>query len=357
MIKVLKNEELAVYKLRELYQKYGYLSYKMNKFEEYDLYAQNKDFLVSDRVITFTDTDGKLLALKPDVTLSILKNAVQGEKQKVCYNENVYRISGKTQDFKEIMQSGLECIGEVSVYDKFEVIFLAIQSLECIGKEYLLNISHLGILSSVLGGCEEGFRQHVLKHISQKNKQGVKNACIEYGYEALIDLLTTLTTSYGSISEVIKVLENLNLSGEYLEELKSINGLLVACGIQDKIRFDLSLVGDMNYYNGLVFKGYLSGISESVLSGGEYGLLAQKMGKNCSAIGFAVYLDLLEGYNRADNKADVDCLILYDNKTDLEKLSAYTLGVVLSGKTVRVQTEEGKIRFKKLIDLKGGKND
>lgn len=357
MIKVLKNEELAVYKLRELYQKYGYLSYKMNKFEEYDLYATNKDFLVSDRVITFTDTDGKLLALKPDVTLSILKNAVEGEKQKVCYNENVYRISGKTQDFKEIMQSGLECIGEVTVYDKFEVIFLAVQSLDCIGEEYLLNISHLGIVSSVLNGCEESFKQHVLKHISQKNKHGVKNACVDFGYENLSETLTALCSIYGSMEQVISELEQLNIDKDCLKELKSISELISACGIQDKIRFDLSLVGDMHYYNGLVFKGYISGISESVLSGGEYGLLAKKMGKNCSAIGFAVYLDLLEGYNRTDKEADVDCLILYDEKTNLTELSAFTLGIVLSGKTVRVQTEEGRIRFKKLIDLKGGKND
>ena len=71
---VLREDEKAVFKLRELYNKYGYVPYKMSKFEEYDLYAVNKEFLVSDNVITFTDTDGKLMALKPDVTLSIIKN-------------------------------------------------------------------------------------------------------------------------------------------------------------------------------------------------------------------------------------------------------------------------------------------
>ena len=66
--------EKAVGLLRELYASYGFTHYKMSKFEEYDLYVKNKDFLVSDNVITFTDTDGKLMALKPDVTLSIIKN-------------------------------------------------------------------------------------------------------------------------------------------------------------------------------------------------------------------------------------------------------------------------------------------
>ena len=69
----LKTEEKVVFELREIYGKFGYLPYKMNKFEEYDLYVRNKDFLVSDNIITFTDADGKLMALKPDVTLSIVK--------------------------------------------------------------------------------------------------------------------------------------------------------------------------------------------------------------------------------------------------------------------------------------------
>ena len=71
---MLKKDEQAIFLLRKLYQNYGYQSYKMSRFEEYDLYVRNKDFLVSDQVITFSDKNGKLLALKPDVTLSIIKN-------------------------------------------------------------------------------------------------------------------------------------------------------------------------------------------------------------------------------------------------------------------------------------------
>lgn len=72
---VLKKEEQVAFALRSLYKKYGYLPYKMSKFEPYDLYVANKEFLLGDGVITFNDTDGKLLALKPDVTLSIVKNS------------------------------------------------------------------------------------------------------------------------------------------------------------------------------------------------------------------------------------------------------------------------------------------
>ena len=71
---LLKNDERVILRLRSLYDRFGYDRYKMSKFEEYDLYVRNKSFLLSDHIITFTDTSGKLMALKPDVTLSIVKN-------------------------------------------------------------------------------------------------------------------------------------------------------------------------------------------------------------------------------------------------------------------------------------------
>ena len=89
---VLDETELIAYALRELYMQAGYRRYRMSKFEEYDLYSRNKSFLGTDEIVTFTDTNGKLMALKPDVTLSIIRNTPDGEgAARLCYNENVYR--------------------------------------------------------------------------------------------------------------------------------------------------------------------------------------------------------------------------------------------------------------------------
>jgi len=100
---VLKNEEKAIFDLRALYSLYGYSQYKMSKFEAYDLYVRNKDYLVSDNIITFTDTDGKLLALKPDVTLSIIKNGkdVPGTVQKVLMKTYIV-FPRKTMRFRKL---------------------------------------------------------------------------------------------------------------------------------------------------------------------------------------------------------------------------------------------------------------
>ena len=158
---MIRSDERAVFALRSLYRRYGYARYKMSRFEEYDLYVRNKDFLVSDEVITFTDHTGRLLALKPDVTLSIIKNTVDrpGAVQKVYYNENVYRVAKGTHSFKEIMQAGLECIGDLGEYEIAEVVLLAAKSLDLIGGGYVLDLSHMGLLSAMLvqsGLSQEG---------------------------------------------------------------------------------------------------------------------------------------------------------------------------------------------------------
>ena len=152
----LKKEDINMLSLRHLYEHFGYVHYKMNKFEEYDLYAENKDFLAGDKIITFTDTNGKLLALKPDVTLSIVKNYndVPGVVRKVYYNENIYRTSKSTKTYKEIMQMGLECIGDLDIYQIAEVLILAAGSLSVLsggkGSRYILDISHMGLIRGFL---------------------------------------------------------------------------------------------------------------------------------------------------------------------------------------------------------------
>ena len=291
---ILKPEERAVFALRQLYRRYGYLPYKMSKFEEFEYYIANKDFLLSDRFITFNDLGGKLLALKPDVTLSIVKSreAAPGCKQKVYYNENIYRPHRSTHQYQEIMQTGLECIGDIDLYDIYEAVSLAAQSLGLISENFILQISHLGILSAALDslGADGAFRQAAIGFIAEKNAHDLSRLCDAYGMDSAV--LTGFVSACGSRKEVLEKLDAL-CPGPALEELKALSSLLDSSPWADKIIFDFSVVGNMNYYNGIVFNGFLSGISDRLLSGGQYDKLMEKMGRRGGAIGFALYLDLL----------------------------------------------------------------
>jgi ATP phosphoribosyltransferase regulatory subunit len=176
----LRSEELAIFRMRALFKLYGYSRFKMSKFEEYDLYVRNKEFLVSDRMITFTDQNGTLLALKPDVTMSIIKTTSGNENavRKLYHNENVFRAFKGDRAFREIMQTGLECIGDIGIYNICEVILLAVKSLELISPSYVLDISHLGFVSGLLdaAGVPEGERSGVLKCVREKNGPGAFRA-------------------------------------------------------------------------------------------------------------------------------------------------------------------------------------
>ena len=361
-ITYLKPEERAVYALRELYRSYGYLPYKMSKFEEYDLYVRNKDFLVSDRIITFTDVGGKLLALKPDVTLSIIKNGEDrpGEKQKVCYNENVYRISGSTHRFKEILQMGLECIGDLDGYDVCEVVSLAAASLAAISDSYALDISHMGILSAILDEitADTDIRREIARCVSEKNTHDLARICAEAGVtDEDTDTLCDFVSIYGDMDSVLERLAPLARRYEAvsvaLAELIALRDHLKATPYADRIRFDFSIINDMSYYNGVVFCGYLDGICECVLSGGQYNKLMKRMGRKNGAIGFALYLDLLEGLEQSSAAYDVDALVLYDTATPAATVAQAVAALRAEGKSVSAQRAiPQKLRYATLCDLR-----
>ena len=115
-LSTLQPKERASFALRALYEAAGCRKYHMGRFEEYSLYQANRSFLSSEQVITFTDLDGRLLALKPDVTLSIAKTAqpAPGETLRYYYHENVYRPSAESHTFKEIGQM----VDEMFAYNK-----------------------------------------------------------------------------------------------------------------------------------------------------------------------------------------------------------------------------------------------
>lgn len=352
--RLLKNDERAVYKLRKLFSDYGYLHYKVNKFEGYDFYAKNKDFLKSENILTFPDTNGKLRALKPDVTLSIVKNAaLEGGVLKLFYNESVYRPSHETGSFREIMQTGLECIGDIGQYEMGEVLMLAAKSLLCISESYLLDISHMGLIREIFALAGVKSFDVLLKLLGEKNTHELEAACESDGVSPeWVEKICNLCRLYGRPSEVLpKLLSDFGETNGY-KELSSICAIMEKYGLEEKIRIDFSLVNDMNYYNGLIFQGFIDGISNVFLSGGRYDLLVEKMKKRGGAIGFAVSLDLLERYGDEKNKNSVDALLLVDGEVSAEAILVAAESIRANGKTVRVEkTESGNVTYAKLMRL------
>lgn len=358
----LKYDEQAVFLLRSLYSKYGYKQYKMRKFEEYDLYVRNKDFLISDSVITFTDTNGKLMALKPDVTLSIVKNTKDsdGSVQKVYYDENVYRVSKGTHSYKEIKQAGLECIGDVDTYCVCEVLSLAVKSLMTISESCVVDVSDLAILFALYDyiGLSYEARKRMTSLISDKNTHEMKRLCEDMSVSAESTALLEELISYnGTPDEILPRLkamtEQIGAQAEFSEFESVVSSLDEE--LQSKLRIDFSVVSDINYYNGIVLKGFIDKIPDSVLSGGRYDSLMQSMSRKSKAIGFAVYIDMLERFNVKEREFDYAAVLLYSENDSIStvKDAAQKLineyGCVFTAKKLPEKATYGK-----LFELRNG---
>ncbi len=354
----LNYDEKAIFSLRSLYSKYGYTQYKMSKFEEYDLYVRNKDFLISDNVITFTDTNGRLMALKPDVTLSIIKNSkdISGYVQKLYYNENVYRVSTGTNSFKEIMQAGLECIGDIDDYCITEVLSLAAQSLKSISEDFVLDVSNIDVLSCVIDELTDSaeLKKELIKCAGEKNAHEIGVICSNNGIEeSKAELLKQLVMLYGSPAKVLPKLKKLvngssaQGSVEYLEKILSA---FQGDAIAQRIRIDFSVISDVKYYNGIVFKGFINSIPDSVLSGGQYDSLMKKMNRRSKAIGFAVYLDMLERFETENKEFDVDVLLLYNKDDDISAVKAAAEKIIENGSSVSVVLNvPEKLKYRSIV--------
>ncbi len=347
--------------LRGLYQTYGYQQYKMSKFEEYDLYAQNKNFLASPQILTFSDQNGRLMALKPDITLSIIKNT-RDDKQtrKVWYTENVYRVPRNACGFREIMQTGLEYIGAIDLYAMCEVMMLAARSLETISPRYVLELSHMGILTGVLAdmNVSAATASALMTAFGEKNIHSLTAACAQGGLsEDAAAFLTELCRLSGPAEETIGRLLALPLPPAAMEaarELEALCRLLTGFG-RYNVSFDMSVINDTDYYNGLLFRGFVDGIHTGILSGGRYDSLLNRMGRRGGAIGFAVYLDELERFLTRRPEKDVDTLLVYGPSDDPAQIIAAAQAEVARGRTVRVQPAGGSsVTYDRRIGPDGG---
>lgn len=338
----LRENNMLEEQLNRLYEGYGYRKFRMSRFEDYDLYVQNKDFLNRGHIITFTDADGSLKALKPDITLSIMKNNT-GTSEKVYYNENVYREIGGV--FQEIMQVGVESVGQIDPYAEAEVIALAAQSLKTFSEDYVLDLSDVSFVRSLLAGMKlnSAVCEQILSLIAQKNAPGIQ-ALAEQGLlsaedaEAIQELMNIYAPLKEGIAQAGRLARD-NAGWEALRQLSVTASILEAFGLDGEIRLDFSLVNSMDYYNGVIFQGFLPEIPFPALSGGRYDNLPHKMGKQVGAIGFALDMGRLQQYFRQGKTYDADILLTYGPEADLTELAALTQALREKGSSVRCERQ------------------
>lgn len=309
------NENSIVSNLINIYERFGFKKIKLSKFEDYNLYNNNKDFLQTEHILTFMNLNGNLKSLRPDVTLSIVKKVLKDnekETQKIYYIEDIYKIV--SNEYEEIPQVGVEIIGKLNNYSNLEIISMAIESLKSINKNYILEISNIDFISAIFDeiNLEENLKIEILNNIYLKNKHDLEkllNKNVDNKYKKYILSFIELSGNYKDILKKLKsLIINKKMQKSY-EELKSLSFVFELYNNFDKILLDFSIESQLGYYNGIIFKGYIKGNNDIILSGGRYDKLLNKFNSNKNAIGFAIYMDKL--YEKNKTSDFIDILILY----------------------------------------------
>lgn len=329
----LKLKKTIECNIANVFKNYGYLPITSPTFEYNDVFC-GMGGVKDNRVFKFLDRDGALLVLRPDMTPAIARIAATAynKKQlplKFYYIENMFRTNENYQGkLREFTQAGIEFLGVNSIEADAEVVSAAINALLEVGvKDFKIDLGHALFLKGVIeeSGSNEELAGDIQGNIIKKNYVAVNELAENIESDNIKYILKELPLLIGDLSVIDKVknkvtnqksLESLN----YLTELYSI---LKEMGFEKYVSFDLGVIGSMDYYTGLIFRGYAKGSGASILDGGRYDNMVEKFGLAMPAVGFALKVNELIKTVSTDIFDNIGYLVTFnnDNRTKAFKLA------------------------------------
>lgn len=280
-----------------------YFQIEPQLFEEYDEFTSINNKIPEESMVKVVN--GKVMVLRADITTSIIKSLVprweDGLKLKLFYNSSIYK-NKNTVGIKEIRQIGCECLGESSVEADREVVKLALKILEKYNNKFILEVGSSKYINGLLEelNLNKNCENQIKNLLYTKNNHELKAYIEELKLKNEIkELLSNILSLQGNLYNVIEKSKNFYCNDKMkqaLEELKQINDLIEECNFLDKARFDLSMITMLDYYEGVMFRGYYPNSYKEILSGGRYDSLTKEYGKEIPAIGFTLSVDELMKY-------------------------------------------------------------
>ncbi|AOT72669.1 ATP phosphoribosyltransferase regulatory subunit [Geosporobacter ferrireducens] len=319
--------------IKKHFKNFGYRQIMTPTFEYYDLFAGIDGTIHRDEMFKFIDGNGKILVLRPDVTIPIARMAANGFEAskgylKFSYVSNVFRVSEEQCGNKrEFMQAGIEYLGNEKADADAEVVAVGIKIiLDCGIKNFQFDLGQAAFFKGLMMevAVERPIKDQIRKLIEQKNTSELAHFLKPLNIPSRVkETILKIPYLYGKAAEVIVEARRIALNIEmekaikYLEEVYEI---LKDYGYEQYITVDLGLVNHMDYYTGVIFKGYVQNYGKPLLSGGRYDNLTKKYGTALPATGFGLNIDELMEVMEMNNMLKgstcfTDFLILYTKKT------------------------------------------
>lgn len=285
-----------VRRFSEVYERGGFIPVTTPALEYYDVFDCDKS-IRQESMYKLTDTNGRLIVLRADNTTPMVRVAatkLRGDSdgglnlRKLCYNQSIYRIgtvhSGRRS---EIYQSGVELIGAAGIKSDLVCVTTAIAALDTLGIDFKIELGHVGFYNALISelDLESADTESIRRDVERKNLARIS----EFGKIAAVPRLYGGSEVFAQARETAG--EN-QAALDALSYLRSLFDILYDAGYGDRVIVDMGIVHDIDYYTGVVFRGFLDGAGEPVLTGGRYDRLTASFGDNSPATGFALNIGL-----------------------------------------------------------------
>ena len=301
--RALRQTENAV---RDALEERGYSEIITPAVEYFDVFAQANPELDQDQMLKIIDKSGRICVARPDNTTPIARIAATRLDDaalpvRLYYSQKVFRsVSGDHGHKGEFLQVGAEFIGADGLEADKDILSAAF---------------------AALSKTAEGIR----RLIENKSFAALGDALEPFKGKPAAKALSAMPNLFGGI-EVLDEVESLTGNVRVLGAtayLRRLYQALDEAGYGDRIMIDLGLVHEMDYYTGIMFRGYIGGAGAAILAGGRYNALCAKFGKDMPAGGFGIDVesvaDSLAGQSRPEVATRRDTVRIALTKGRLEK--------------------------------------
>lgn len=307
-------------RLTRLFRQRGFLEVSTPDTEFYDLFALSGSAIPQERMLKVGDPSGKICVMRPDSTTPIARVAATKLKalplpQRLYYDQTVYRSNpAHNGGSREIPQCGVELIGAKGKKADLEIIVTAIDALRACGAaRFHVELGHAGFFRDLAARMEleDGQVEEMRALVEGKNFAALNTLLDGYGGKPACAALRQLSRLFGG-AEVLTQADQLAGRTEAVDYLRALYDELSAAGYGQFVRFDLGMVHQIDYYTGVVFRGYVEGAGDAVLSGGRYDNLVGVFGREAQATGFAVDVDAVARTLPETSQPALRCVVHYE---------------------------------------------
>jgi len=289
--------------LNTLFTQTGYSEVVTPGIEFYDLFSSSTRHFKQENMYKLVDSKGRIIVMRPDSTIPIARLAASRLKDtgfplRLFYNQSVYEnnalLKGRSD---EITQAGIELLGgENKKRADYEALSIAVEALSGFDSEnFRLEIGHIGYFKTLMDklDVDSDVKEDIRTLISTKNYPVLNDLLDDIGDTKVVNALKQLPRLFGGVDVLDRAaaLYTDDKISDILDNLREVFNSLSSLGYEGKISLDLGIVSHIDYYTGIVFRGYLSTIGEAVLKGGRYDNLVGEFGRQCNAVGFGVNVD------------------------------------------------------------------